>query len=187
MVSAIRLLAVYSLLAQLTIGPARGAESAGSPALASVVDKAVNEWSASTSVNVTASAKGAISSGLSVYADKLASPTTAEQFTKAYLYELRDAKRLKGNRNLDLSDVERYSPMEFAKASLYARVGFLKCSSRPYGGRITIDGQVRGNTVKEFVLSTGEHAVVITLAKQQCEQRVNVEEGRTVEAHCPTK
>ena len=159
------------------------------PALASSVNKAIDEWVASTEVTVSPKARGAIATQLSGFANKGISEASTPFLAKAYLYDLRDSKDVPGARpiNLDISDIERYPLNRFVKAALNKKIGYLKCSSDPVGGKITIDGKARGNTVKEFVLSTGKHTVVIALQQQRCEEEVMIEEEWPIESRCPKK
>jgi hypothetical protein len=109
----------------------------------------------------------------------------------AYLYELRDSKRVAAPSSLDAADVNRYSPNSYAaQASLVKGMGCLKCtSSDPRGeaGKIMIDGEAKGNTEKTFALSTGPHEVAITFTRQDCKETVVIEKDKLFEFRCPKK
>src|SRR5882672_10928327 len=68
------------------------------PAVVSSVNKAIDEWVASTKVTVSPNAKGAIATQLSGFANEGISEASTPFLAKAYLYELRDSKDAPGTR-----------------------------------------------------------------------------------------
>jgi len=157
-------------------------------AITTSVNKAISEWERSTTVAVTPPAKEMVMRQFSDLPSKRASPETAPLLTKAYLYELRDSKPLGGQAvKLDSTDISRYPLTFFASQSAFDKgMGYLRCSSSdPKGGKITIDGESKGQTVKTFALSIGTHRVAIALEKQICEESVVIEEHRQIESSCP--
>jgi len=180
---------LLSLTAPLQAAEVSGKAQMTAPAFVYSVDKAISEWEASTAVPVSPKAKGSIAAQLSGYLNKGGGDDAAPYLTKAYLYELRDFKAQTGTseKMLDLVDVNRFPMNRLVTSATYDKgVGFLKCSSSDLkGGKITIDGEAKGTTVKEFVLATGRHTVVIATERQRCEEAVMIQDQQQAESSCP--
>jgi len=152
------------------------------------VDRAIDEWQKWTKIEVAANAKNAITEELSAFASMGMSQRTTTFMTRAYLYEVRDWKaRAEGApTKLALEDVQGYNVNTFVRmTAIGKKVGYLRCVSKPEGGKISIDGEARGETIKEFVLSTGKHMVAIDLPKRRCKEDVLIEEEKLKETRCP--
>jgi hypothetical protein len=155
------------------------------------MNEAIVDWEESTAVTVSSRAKEMIARQLSEVVGRRTSEAAAGCLATAYLYELRDSKGTTASKSLDAADVDRYSPNSYAaQASLIKGMGCLKCiSSDPKGevGKISIDGEAKGNTEKTFALSIGTHEVGIALTKQDCKETVVIEKDKLVEFRCPKK
>jgi hypothetical protein len=113
----------------------------------------------------------------------------------SYLYDLRDRKYAlqgsppfpKGNRiELRPSDVRAFSFATYSRSispDSWADPGELSVVSSPPGVAITIDGQSRGMTNRDFVVSKGKHTIAVKLAKP-CADTVEVKDD-PVTFKCP--
>ena len=111
-----------------------------------------------------------------------------DTLTQEYLFWSRDragqdTKRL-GEPTV-APDALRAFLKQFQPAVTNRPVGRLDVTSDPPRGRIEIDGQDKGVTRNTFVMSVGQHTVIVRpLGRSECQEVVSIVAGRTHTMNC---
>ncbi|MEZ5333500.1 MAG: PEGA domain-containing protein [Thermoanaerobaculia bacterium] len=142
-------------------------------------------WSAHD-VELTAEAREAVESAFVRGLPEDISAVGAGIITKVYLEQV--LTRLLGDRtggHLSESDLAALPPASYLEDTVgKGRVGYLRLTSTPLGGAVSVDGELRGQTPDELVLPTGVHDVVVRFRSGTCEERLRIKKDELSSIHC---
>lgn len=162
-----------------------GAQSRRSPRRDAIEAAIADFWSAHD-VELTEGARDAVESAFVRGLPEDLSAQGAGIITKVYLEEV--LGRLLGNRTggrLAESDLEALPPARYLEEMVgKGRVGYLRLTSTPLGGTVSVDGESRGTTPGELVLPTGVHDVVIRFRSGECQERLRIKKDELSSIHC---
>lgn len=160
----------------------------GAQAIKPSVYMAVQSWELANDAIVSPSAVDSISVDVQELVNRSSIEGVMANIVWAYLYEVRDKKMNlpKTSFTIDRADLSAMPfNVYFSKMVFGKKVGYLKCVSSPEGGEIFINGELRGRTTREFVLSTGSHKVRINVGQERCDTAVVIAEKELKELSCP--